>query len=314
MGYRRRTYRSYRRRRRIDYFKLGLLIAAAVGVILSIVLIIVLCFKNSGIKKERKKYADLKVGYDSLEAKVKELEARLSQKQQSEQEDDSKGKDITQPTQAPTPTLTPTPDLRPKRDYYLVCIDPGHGGDDDGAMYVKKNKVLRREATDNLAISELIKRELEALGVHVVMTRESDSTVVLSERVAVANSNQVDLCFSVHRNSFAIGKENENVFGTEIWIHNSKPENAAALATNILNALEQVGISKNRGLRSGTMEDSGIDYVMNSDTKMVSMILELGFATNTKDNNDLDKNGENYAKVIAAEIYSWLQKEIELAK
>ena len=60
-----------------------------------------------------------------------------------------------------------------------VCLDPGHGGDDVGAVY-KNNS--RFEKDDNLKLALKVKEELEKKDVKVLMTREDDTYVSLKSR------------------------------------------------------------------------------------------------------------------------------------
>ncbi|MBL8910250.1 MAG: N-acetylmuramoyl-L-alanine amidase [Archangium sp.] len=80
----------------------------------------------------------------------------------------------------------------------LVVIDPGHGGEQTGAIGPNG----QREKNIALAISkqlkELLEKEFKAT---VVLTREKDALVQLSERVVLANKKQPDLFISIHANS-----------------------------------------------------------------------------------------------------------------
>ena len=79
----------------------------------------------------------------------------------------------------------------------VICLDPGHGGSDGGAS---GNGVT--EADANLAIAQACKTRLESYGIFkVVMTRTSDSTVGLHDRVPYAQSQGADLFVSIHNNS-----------------------------------------------------------------------------------------------------------------
>ncbi len=80
----------------------------------------------------------------------------------------------------------------------VVCIDPGHGGSDLGAVGIKNTK----EKDITLKVSNKLKKILERkLGVRVVMTRESDVEVALDSRVAKANNQNAQLFLSIHINS-----------------------------------------------------------------------------------------------------------------
>ncbi len=83
-----------------------------------------------------------------------------------------------------------------------VCIDPGHGGGESGAVYQKKGRngwtLIEKEI--NLDVALNLRAKLEAAGATVVMTREGDSTVSLGERVVTCNGSGADITVSVHTN------------------------------------------------------------------------------------------------------------------
>ncbi len=83
-----------------------------------------------------------------------------------------------------------------------VCIDPGHGGLESGAIYQKRgrNGWTLIEKKINLDVAWALRAKLEADGAAVVMTREGDSTVSLGERVATCNGSGADITVSLHTN------------------------------------------------------------------------------------------------------------------
>jgi len=91
-----------------------------------------------------------------------------------------------------------------------IVIDPGHGGAETGA--IGPGGVQEKDLTLQLA------RELEAklsqhLSVRVVLTRNEDSILGLSDRTAIANQNKADLFVSIHLNS-SLGS---GAYGTETY-------------------------------------------------------------------------------------------------
>ena len=98
------------------------------------------------------------------------------------------------------PTLVPLSG-RPLAALKIV-LDPGHGGSDPGAMHHDQ-----REAALNLAIAEVLRPRLEQLGASVILTRDSDGSVLgprvhendeLQARADVANRAGADLFVSIH--------------------------------------------------------------------------------------------------------------------
>ncbi|MEK7390344.1 MAG: N-acetylmuramoyl-L-alanine amidase [Elusimicrobiota bacterium] len=95
---------------------------------------------------------------------------------------------------APPPSLAPA-SVRPRR---LIMIDPGHGGKDPGAI----GRRGTHEKDVNLAVGLELARVLRERGdFDVMMTRESDVFVPLSDRPDLANSKKADLFISLHCNA-----------------------------------------------------------------------------------------------------------------
>ncbi|MEP6506162.1 MAG: N-acetylmuramoyl-L-alanine amidase [Betaproteobacteria bacterium] len=102
--------------------------------------------------------------------------------------------------QAPFSARPLTPEEKRKVDRLLViALDPGHGGEDPGAIGpsgLKEKDVV-------LAIAMQLRERLNAKpGVRVLMTRDSDFFVPLGERVKKAERVQADLFVSIHADAF----------------------------------------------------------------------------------------------------------------
>lgn len=83
---------------------------------------------------------------------------------------------------------------------WRIVLDPGHGGEDPGAI----GPGGLREKTVTLAVTRALKERLEREpGVEVVLTRDRDTFVPLGERTRMANRLEADLFVSVHANSAA---------------------------------------------------------------------------------------------------------------
>ena len=185
-----------------------------------------------------------------------------------------------------------------KNDKLIVCIDAGHGGSDVGA---ESND--RYEKDDTLRVAKLVKKYLEEQDIKVIMTRDNDSSVSLKQRCNIANKKKADLFVSIHRNSALEGN------GIEIWINSKKENKDTKLANNILNKIENIEIQSNRGIKYGTAKGENTDYYVLNNTKMPSCLIELGFITDNKDNELLDKNIESYAKAIADGIKEEIKRK-----
>lgn len=174
-----------------------------------------------------------------------------------------------------------------EKDVLRVCLDPGHGGMDPGCDYNG-----RIESTDNWQLSLAIKKEMEAQGIEVIMTRnDNDTKVFLEERVETANASGADYFISIHRNK-------GDGYGNETWMIATPSPVAEALTTNVHNAIAAVGIQRDRGIKTSAETGEGSDYYVIGHTIMPACLLEIGFINNEEDNRLFDANLENYAKAI----------------
>lgn len=295
-GYREAPYAA---RKTIFY----LCVVGIVLFLLCMVLGIMLLIKNGQLKKKTKESNQAILAKTQAEAELESAKKALSE-------------NVPVVTKAPevTPTVTKAPEQENRKDCYVVCLDAGHGGKDDGALLIEGTNVLRYERDDNLDFCKDLKESLEKLGVRVIMTREENTFVELSDRTYLANTAKSDLLISIHRNSYYsdVDPDSNQVCGVEVWLHNSKPDDMTVLAGNILSVLENIGISRNRGVKYGTMEDGGTNYAINRNSNMGSMIIELGFITNATDNENLDSHKSEYADGMAKTIYEWLSQNVVL--
>jgi N-acetylmuramoyl-L-alanine amidase len=109
----------------------------------------------------------------------------------------------------------PPADRRP-----LVVIDPGHGGIDPGA--VAAGSVMEKALV--LTIAHKLKERLEASGTtRVLLTREDDRFLTLSERVRIAREARADLFISLHADSLSSSQE---VRGATIYTGSDKATDA----------------------------------------------------------------------------------------
>jgi len=78
-----------------------------------------------------------------------------------------------------------------------IMIDPGHGGALSGAI----GKMGTREKDITLDIARRLRDRLKKHGrFHIIMTRDSDVSVPLKERIELAHENKADLFISIHVN------------------------------------------------------------------------------------------------------------------
>ncbi len=152
-----------------------------------------------------------------------------------------------------------------------VCIDPGHGGFDPGAVGPQGTK----EKDVTLAIGLKVKELLESNGIAVVMTRTgdyvpgraTDVSADLKNRVTIANSSNADVFVSIHINSGSAAAH-----GCECYIYR-RGGAAEKLAMAIQkNVIAETGLA-DRGVKTANF------YVLR-ETKMPAVLGETGFISN----------------------------------
>jgi len=128
------------------------------------------------------------------------------------------GKAKAQAQGAAQPPLAAKPAGETRR---TVVIDPGHGGIDPGTMVssISEKAVV-------LAFGKALKEQLEAGDRYrVVMTRDDDRFVSLSDRVRMGRNEQADLFISIHADSLM---QAQDVRGATVYTRSERATDAEA--------------------------------------------------------------------------------------
>ncbi len=181
----------------------------------------------------------------------------------------------------------------------IVCIDPGHGGNDPGAV---ANGIREKDA--NLAVSFLVRDMLQSQGgIEVLMTRETDRYVTHTERAAKANQAGADLFISVHHNAAS----STEARGLEIY-HSVLAGEGEKLA-EFIHQRYQVLIPElpTRGIRTRTRDDGSDYYAVIRLTRAPAIIIEGGFLTNAEDAKLIKQKHfqERQAQAISQGVVLW---------
>jgi N-acetylmuramoyl-L-alanine amidase len=150
----------------------------------------------------------------------------------------------------PTPTPAPVPvagvdEMYAQDGRNIVCLDPGHGGEDLGNVRVVDGRIELQEKDFTLDHALKLAERLRARGYEVALTRETDSEANpsnedvngdgitaaeggparsdqlddLQARVNICNLAGADLLVSMHYN----GAENVFLSGYEVWYNGDRP-------------------------------------------------------------------------------------------
>ncbi len=117
----------------------------------------------------------------------------------------------------------------------MIVIDPGHGGEEMGAVGV--DGILEKDVT--LAIAKLLEQLLQdRLRARTILTRRDDRTLTLAERTAIANENQADLFISIPTNA----SEYKTARGVETYyLDNTEDKSSLKLAERENQSLAKSG-------------------------------------------------------------------------
>jgi N-acetylmuramoyl-L-alanine amidase len=172
-----------------------------------------------------------------------------------------------------------------------ICIDPGHGGTDPGA--IGKSPFVLNEKDVTLSISLFLKKELEEKGHTVVFTRDKDVAVSLADRAKIANQNNADIFISIHCNSYA----NNQAEGIETWIFPGSTVGEKLAEPVQKSLVTAFPIHKNRGVKEA-------NFQVLRDTDMPAILVECEFISNPTQLKFLaDKdNQEKIAQAITSGI------------
>jgi N-acetylmuramoyl-L-alanine amidase len=164
----------------------------------------------------------------------------------------------------PPPPPAPTAAERQRVDrLIIVALDPGHGGEDPGAV----GPTGLREKDAVLAIALQLRERLNALpGMRVMLTRDADFFVPLHERVRKARRVQADLFVSLHADAFF----KPEARGASVFALSSKGASSAAARwmAERENASDQVG-----GVNAGQLRDP----------QLLQALLDMSTAAQIKD-------------------------------
>lgn len=212
---------------------------------------------------------------------------------------------------------------------YRVVIDPGHGGSDLGA--VRDSFVESKIA---LSVAEKVKTYLDQKKYIVsILTRNSDKTLSLQDRVDIASKMNADLFISLHANSSPA----KSVSGMEFYFNSPQKTKKASISNRAEPAtdkneviarikqdfLEDAKTEKSLVLTQTIQQNVSQDdeqrsvirrapfYVIEH-TTMPAALIELGFISNRRDAKRLVS--EDYQNKMSQLIADAIEHYYELSK
>lgn len=182
----------------------------------------------------------------------------------------------------------------------LVIIDPGHGGEDGGA--VGHDGIVEKDI--NLKISLIIRDALQLLGYETIMTREKDKAIYdesainlrqkkrsdLRNRLSIIhkNSGEDSIFLSIHQNKFP----NEKYSGSQIFFSKNNP-----LSESLALCIKDSIVSLLQPYNTREIKEATSKIFLLNNSKIPSVTLECGFLSNKDESQKL--NDRIYQKKVA---------------
>lgn len=163
-----------------------------------------------------------------------------------------------------------------------VYVDPGHGGQDPGALGYGKFGETVKEKDIVLPISQLVRRCLLDKGCDVMISRNTDKFASLKQRVDEANAMSANAFLCIHSNARPSGQTK----GFEIETYWLKPEEASytrKVHFHLINGLSSEYSFIDPGIQ---VIDRGVktaNFMVLRETNMISTLVEIGFVTDLDD-------------------------------
>ena len=178
---------------------------------------------------------------------------------------------------APSPAAQPapppsTPAATKTERIIIVALDPGHGGEDPGAIGPRGT----REKDVVLKIAHLVRQRINASRINgnpmrAFLTRDADFFVPLATRVSKARRVQADLFISIHADAFTKPSAN----GASVFALSQKgaSSTAARWLADKENQADLIG-----GLNMGNQKDKTVQHALldMSTTAQIRDSLQLG--------------------------------------
>lgn len=214
-----------------------------------------------------------------------------------------------------------------------ILIDPGHGGKDPGAQethVINGKKVTVTEKEINLIVGKMLYSRLKSAypNKKIIMTRDSDVFLSLSERTEIANSvklgeKEAILYISIHVNSSL----DKKAAGYEAWYlspgyRRSVLEKTEGVDKNLFNVLNIMldeeymtesiliakfimdGIQAQVGNAAIRRDIKAEEWFVIRNSNMPAVLVEVGFLTNEAEAKNLVDNA--YLQKLSLGIYNGL--------
>jgi N-acetylmuramoyl-L-alanine amidase len=192
------------------------------------------------------------------------------------------------------------------KPFAVVVLDPGHGGQDSGAMC---GGVMEKDLT--LDVARRVDRLLDFEGVATLMTRLGDTYVSLAERAAFGNRAKDSIFISIHFNEdnkpVASGVEtyyaahqinSGSTFASWLPFFSQPPSNSPKPESQSLAGfIQEALVARTRSIDRGTQPKQ---FFVIANVSSPAVLIEGGFITNKDELSKLAS--EDYRDQLAAAV------------
>ena len=165
--------------------------------------------------------------------------------------------------------------------YSTVIIDAGHGGEDGGTS--SASGLVEKDI--NLELAFILKEKLEAEGVKVILTRDTDRLLYdrnvnyqgrkkkldMAARLEIINNTEDCIFISLHMNAFSDSRYS----GLQVWYSDTNPDSQGL--ANIIQANIKANLQPNNNRKT---KSAGTSIYLLSQSNCPAVLVECGFLSN----------------------------------
>jgi N-acetylmuramoyl-L-alanine amidase len=206
----------------------------------------------------------------------------------------------------------------------IIALDPGHGGDDLGAVGQQGLEEKQLVLDVALRLGVLLKSQL---GAKVIYTRRDDRPVPLEQRATAANQAGANLLISIHAN----GSNDPSAHGVETYSLDAAAANRearlaqpASPGRHALSSAERLRESRlfaqrvqeslYTGLRSDHVQNRGVrsaPLAVLREAQMPAILVEISFLSSPQEEHRLLT--DEYRQQIAEALLSGIRRQVAAA-
>jgi N-acetylmuramoyl-L-alanine amidase len=200
----------------------------------------------------------------------------------------------------------PPPKITAAEPFPMVVLDPGHGGQDSGAMC---GGMMEKDLT--LDVAHRVERRLHEAGLQTLLTRDGDNYVSLADRASMTNRARDCIFISIHFNEgnkpVSTGietyyAEHQVIVGTFLaswlpFLQRISSDASTLQSQSLAGFIQDALVAHTHAVNRGTKTEQ---FFVLANIHHPAVLVEGGFISNKEDANKL--GSADYREEIAAAI------------